>query len=442
MTEVLLQALTVGPVQVRVETVVDGTDVKILYPLYLSAMAPLVSRAAARHVLSRVEFDEEMADKRILKLVVRDHEDVPVGLTTLTHDLEAVPWVNPSYFSTRFPDAVNRDAMYYLGYTVVDPARRRSKALVLMAIEVNRRLADARGVIAYDICAFNDSHGVGRLTRKIFERAHEISRVDTQSYYAADYRAGPGRAHPERARRRLERSLRATTLDDRPDLLPGLRRLLDELWPAALRSPVSDGLLAGALSGGHRHQVLLLDENDTVRAAGLTVLVRNPHAAPGTREGWAAALPGVSAGPRSDPEAVVLPLVPPTRLGSHDTTRAVLDEVSALARAEGASRLLAVVRPHRKRSYPLIPLADYLTWRTEGEEALDPEIRAHLALGGEVVGTTEPETVADRPEWERGLGLPLPTDGSYVAEGAPAPLVLSAGTGRYRDPQVWVEHRT
>lgn len=429
--------------QVRAEDVVAGGDLDVLHPLYLRAMAPLLTRAAARHVLSRAEFDEEMADPRILKLVVRDDDAVPVGLTTLTRDVAAVPWVNASYFWTRFPDAVSRDAMFYLGYTFVDPSRRRSQALVLMSIEVNKRLADARGVIAYDICAYNDSHGVGRLTRKIFERAQTISRMDTQTYYAADYRTEAEREHPGQARALPEPALSTTSLTERPELLPELRRLLDQLWPAALRRPGSDLLLNVALTRGSGRQVLLLDENGSLRAAGLSLLLHGTSATGDVPDGWDDAMVwSTRPGPGSRPETVILPLVPPNTPGSREATRSVLGELVATARTDGASRVLAVVRPHRKRAYPLIPLPDYLSWRTEHKEPMDPELRTHLALGGTVIGTSEPETLAGRAEWERRLNQPLPSDGAYVPEGGAAPLVLTEGTGRYRDPQVWVEHRT
>jgi hypothetical protein len=178
-------------VQVRVETVVSGSDLEVLHPLYLRAFAPLVTRAAARHVLTRAEFDGEMADPRILKVVVRDDEGVPVGLTTLTRDLRAVPWVNPSYFWTRYPDAAGRDALFYLGYIFIDPERRRSRALLLMASEIKTQLEESSGVIGFDTSAFTDEHGIGRWSGWLFGPRSTVAPLDTQTYSVATGRSRP-----------------------------------------------------------------------------------------------------------------------------------------------------------------------------------------------------------------------------------------------------------
>ena len=220
------QALTVRRVQVRVETVVDGSDLEVLHPLYLRAFAPLVTRAAARHVLTRAEFDGEMADPRILKVLVRDDDGVPAGLTTLTRDLTAVPWVNPSYFWTRFPDAAGRDALFYLGYIFIDPERRRSQALLLMASEIKTHLEAAHGVVGFDTCAYTNEHGIGRWSGWLFGPQSTVSGLDTQTYSVADYRRGRLPDETTYPRHVPADDLRLVTLAERPDLTDEIGALL------------------------------------------------------------------------------------------------------------------------------------------------------------------------------------------------------------------------
>lgn len=272
--------------QVTTEHLLDEDDVALFYPVYLAAFEPLLTEAAARHVLSRSEFAHEMSDPRIDKIVVRDDGRL-LALTTLTTDLSTIEWINPAYFATTFPDATARGAMFYLGYTLVDPTRRRSNALLIMAGEVNRRLTEVQGVVAYDICSFNDAHGVGRLTTKIFARAREIRPLDTQTYYAADYRDSVT-ARADLVHRLPEQTIRTTTLHERPDLLVGVRRLLDQLWPSALRRSGSDAALGALLEQAADRQVLLVDENDRVQAAALC------RPAGGPREGLSSPSPSRS----------------------------------------------------------------------------------------------------------------------------------------------------
>ena len=203
----------------------------------------------------------------------------------MTNDLAAVEWINPGFYREHYPDVVARGAMFYLGYTLVDQSRRSSRALALMANEVTRRVARARGVIGFDICAYNDAHGVGRYTGWVFGSADKIGRLDSQSYYAADYRSGVAALSRPRAGVQATRTpaLRTLTLAQRPDLAPQVQDLLASRWPAYLP--------AGGLGGGDEldhlvrsapgHQALVVDDGDQVLGAGLSV----PLGWDGTRSG-------------------------------------------------------------------------------------------------------------------------------------------------------------
>ena len=84
-----------------------------LYPRYAEAWHVLLLEASARHVLMAEEFREEMQDGRFEKVVVIDDLDRVVAMTTLTADLAAVPWINPTFYQHRFPDHTSRGALFF-----------------------------------------------------------------------------------------------------------------------------------------------------------------------------------------------------------------------------------------------------------------------------------------------------------------------------------------
>ena len=441
------QALTVDLVQVRVETMVTGSDLAVLHPLYLRAFAPLVTRAAARHVLTRAEFDAEMADARILKVVVRDDEGVPVGLTTLTRDLKAVPWVNPSYFWTRFPDAAGRDALFYLGYTFVDPGRRRSHALLLMASEVKQQLQAARGVVGFDTCAYNDERGVGRWTGWLFGPMSTVSALDTQTYSVADYRHGRLPAEAAYPRRVVAEDLSLVTLAERPDLADGIGALLSSRWPTFMLAgqPGHAEEVAALVQGSPAHQVLAVDAEDGVRGVAFSLPIDWDGTPAGLPAGWDDAVTRAAAlqrsGGRAEAATALSITVAPDAGRRGLAVRLIQALREATARAGGRA-LVAPVRPVLKDRYPLVDLADYVGWRTPDDEAFDPWLRTHLRLGARLLGVapasmTITGTVED---WRTWVEDPLPGPGSYVVPGGLAPLVVADGTGTYVEPNVWLVH--
>jgi hypothetical protein len=157
----------------------------------LSAVAfgPLRTRAAARQVLHEDEFFEEMVDPRVWKYVVHDATGRAVGLTTLTKHLETVPWISPEYYEARYPQHFARQAVYYLGFTLVAKGARQLSYFTTMLEAAADRVVSDRGVCGYDICAFNNEamrfdvniEAVLNRTRRV-----PVERLDSQTYYIAD----------------------------------------------------------------------------------------------------------------------------------------------------------------------------------------------------------------------------------------------------------------
>ncbi|SER17512.1 hypothetical protein [Microlunatus flavus] len=433
--------------QVRAETVVEGQDLEVLHPLYLNAMAPLLTRAAARHVLTRAEFDEEMADPRITKVVVRDDDGHPCGLTTLTYDLTAVPWINPSYYWSRFPDAVARGALCYLGYIFVDPERRRSQALLLMASEIRRRLEAGRVVIGFDTCAYNDEHGIGRWAGWLFGPRSTVSGLDVQSYSVADYRHGRLPADPPYPRQVAADDLRLVSLAERPDLVDEIGALLSSRWPMFMLAghPGHDEQLDALVAGAPEHQVVAVDAEDRVRGVAFSL----PLDWDGTPEdlpaGWDDAVTRAADLQRSGRRATAATALSITVASDASRRGLAVRLVRALRELtaeSGVPALIAPVRPVLKQHYPLVDMADYLTWLGDDGEAFDPWLRTHLRFGARVLGVAAASmTITGTTEdWRGWVDDPLPGSGRYVVPGGLAPLAVQDGRGTYVEPNVWVVH--
>jgi GNAT superfamily N-acetyltransferase len=434
-------------VRVCAEAVVDGTDLEVLHPLYLSAMAPLLTRAAARHVLTRDEFDAEMADPRITKVVVRDDEGEPCGLTTLTKDLQAVPWINPSYFWSRFPDAVARGALYYLGYLFIAPERRRSRALLLMASEIRQQLETERAVIGFDTCAYNDEHGIGRWAGWLFGPQSTVSGLDTQSYSVADFRHGRVPTEQPYPRSVPADDLRLVSLAERPDLADEIGALLSSRWPMFMLAgrPGHDEQLDALVAAAPEHQVLAVDADDRVRGVAFSLPLRWDGTADDLPAGWDDAVTRAGDLQRSGDRptaATALSITVAADASRRGLAVRLVDALrSATARA-GVPALIAPVRPVLKQHYPLVDMDEYLTWRTSEDETFDPWVRTHLRFGARLLGVAgESMTISGSTEdWRGWIDDPLPGPGRFVVPGGLAPLVVQDGHGTYVEPNVWIVH--
>jgi hypothetical protein len=162
------------PVRITIETAIDNEHAETFYELYLAAFGPLRTQAAARQVLHRSEFFAEMTDARVWKYVAWEDEDTPIAITTLTKSLETVPWISPEYFRARFPDYAGRDAIYYLGFSLVHPQNRYPRVLEQTFRLAMQRLVADRGICAYDLCAFNADRGFADRIQRLLHRLGDL----------------------------------------------------------------------------------------------------------------------------------------------------------------------------------------------------------------------------------------------------------------------------
>jgi DNA-dependent RNA polymerase auxiliary subunit epsilon len=177
-----------GGVRITVEPAIDGPDVERFYALYLEAFGPLRTMAVARHVLHEDEFREEMVNPLIDKYVAWDEDGRAVAMATLTRHLETVPWISPEYFAHHYPEPWSRGAVFYLGFVLADPGRRRQRMFSEILAAVIRRVADARGICGWDACAFNVRHVKMRDVVVAVSQdvsPTEVEPIDSQTYFVS-----------------------------------------------------------------------------------------------------------------------------------------------------------------------------------------------------------------------------------------------------------------
>ena len=183
--------------RVSVEKEVDFATAVRFYELYRQTFCELDQEAAGRQLLHKEEFLQEMLDPRVHKYVAWDDDDVAIGMTTVTAELETVPWVNPAYFAHHYPEHHKRGAIYYLGFTLVHPDHRGAHVFHAMIEPMARMILENQGVVGWDMCLANDERGLGGSAGRLLTTLADVTiePIDKQTYYAATFH-GPRKTAP------------------------------------------------------------------------------------------------------------------------------------------------------------------------------------------------------------------------------------------------------
>jgi len=186
--------------KVTIEKVIDAELVELFYKIYSGAFDPVAPLAAARHVLTWAEFAEEMADERIEKHIVWNETGEPVALATYTRDLEALAWCSPAFYARRFPEHFRRNAIVYMGYSLVHPAHQGKGLMSVLLEDTIETVRSVDGVGVFDVCQYNDERQIGYLHKMIEQRGMgSVMPIDVQTYYAVTFSADASFVNREKA---------------------------------------------------------------------------------------------------------------------------------------------------------------------------------------------------------------------------------------------------
>ena len=170
----------------------DGDQVEAAWQLYLDAFSDLAAHAVQRHLMFRNEFDETAADTRVLKYLAYEEDGTLGGLSTYSNRLESMPMISPQYFERRWPEHYAEGRVWYCGFVAVHPPG--NGAFLTLVEAMYRHAEKARGVIALDVCQYNDD--LHRLPKAIKLMLTRISKgvvrtehADSQQYWV--YQTAP-----------------------------------------------------------------------------------------------------------------------------------------------------------------------------------------------------------------------------------------------------------
>jgi GNAT superfamily N-acetyltransferase len=241
------------------------------------------------------------------------------------------------------------------------------------------------------------------------------------------------------------------TLRERPDLEEDFDRFADQAWPRFLRQHDQLGLgrfWPSLFTTFAEFQLAVVDELGPVVAVGHTVPLVWDGAVETLPESLAEILQRAADdranGRRPTALSALAAIVSPAHRGKGVSTL-ILREMIALAARHGAGALIGPVRPTLKARYPLTTMDRFVRWTTRDGAPLDPWIRTHWRLGGEILRVV-PRTLVITgtvAEWEEWTDMRFPDSGPYVVPGALQPVTIDreADQGRYEDPNVWMRHK-
>ena len=187
-------------------------------------------------------------------------------------------------------------------------------------------------------------------------------------------------------------------------------------------------------------------ESGEMVATGMCVPLHVPDDTVLPREGWDWIVDTAIAQGGSNANTLgALSISVPEQHRHKGFARDMINAMRALAAMKNLSRVIAPVRPSAKCQHPFVPMQQYVGWQDERGRVFDPWLRSHVAVGGNIVGVCDRSMVVEQPIefWKPWTRSNLDREGGVPFDGALAPLDvdLSAGVGRYVEPNVWVTHR-
>ena len=174
--------------ELKVVPVVEGELRERVWDAYCDAFEELRSAAIQRHVMTRAEFDEVMADERVAVYLAERPDGVIAGVATLANDLTSMPLVSPEFFAARWPEHYAAGRCWYIGFVGVRPSEQGGGAFQLIVATVAATLGPRGGVLVLDVPQRNmEGFHVPRAVKRIADAVVadvEYEMVDAQGYWA------------------------------------------------------------------------------------------------------------------------------------------------------------------------------------------------------------------------------------------------------------------
>ncbi len=172
---------------VTIERQVDSLVAREFLEIYRECFEPLETLAATRQFFGDDEFLQHVALPSVLKYVGRDSNAEPCALGLAATDLRSLPWVNESFFASRWPDLYATKRIYYWSALLVRPDERGGPWVEAILEASTRRTLIDEAMVAMDCCKFNaEVVGLPQIVASVAERhCHlEFEEFDSQHFYS------------------------------------------------------------------------------------------------------------------------------------------------------------------------------------------------------------------------------------------------------------------
>jgi len=244
-----------------------------------------------------------------------------------------------------------------------------------------------------------------------------------------------------------------TLVAERFDARPWSDDQLDPLFAGAFPAFIIADRVAKQYIGRVREwftdlNIILIDEDDVPVATGWGVPIRWTGEIADIPSGYTdatrRAVEGRERGAQPDTLVICGGIVSPARTGQ-GLAGELIRVLRELAPAAGAQKVIAPVRPTLKPQYPLTPIETFARWTRPDGAPLDPWLRTHWRLGGQIIAMApRSQTMTGTvEEWQAWTGMSFPSTGEYVIPHGLSTLRIDRETdcGTYTEPNVWVRHR-
>lgn len=187
----------------KTERTVDDYRADEAWHCYYDAFGALEALAVQQHVMTRRQFNEQMADQRVDKILALDEDGDMSGVATMTNDLFAVPLISPRWFEVNYRRAFAAKAIWYVPFIAIP--RSDEGAFTAIIEHVHGVAARAEGMVIFDACNYNlDQLGFARAieawTIRLSGGRASAFILDAQRYIGFDVTGAnsePGRRLPD-----------------------------------------------------------------------------------------------------------------------------------------------------------------------------------------------------------------------------------------------------
>lgn len=240
--------------------------------------------------------------------------------------------------------------------------------------------------------------------------------------------------------------LQIITAADRPELRQKEIQLNEKIWPEfMLHDAVSNKWFAKLYEIFPDYQFWLTD-SDAIAAIGNSIpLAWQEDISRLPVEGWDWAIEkGFQDNFKKEKPNFLCGLliaVAPEHRGSGLSGK-MIEIMQEKARLHQLEKLIIPVRPSLKSKFPLMEMADYISWCREDGQLFDPWLRVHQRRGAQIIKICAQAMRIEGSvnDWQNWTGREFPGSGKYIIPGAlqPVEIDLDDDRGVYLEPNVWV----